>query len=260
MGQNNLQQVSAILKYKFLGVIDEPIEITESGHYVLNSVTSSDQNNCYFIRSSINPSQWYTIEYRNSDDFMENVPHSGVIIGRWNDNVNPNDLDHSGNAYFNNSTVPHSYWVFRPNSSNDITNGNINNAAFGNNNRTSFGPTTNPHPYLTNGTPETSFEITNIQYSGDQASFDVEFLNDGIVSHESNSVCIFPNPTDGIVNISNAAFTEVQLFDAYGKLLGSWPTESETMKLDLSCHATGIYFVKILNHNGTMGVEKVVKR
>ena len=260
MGQNNLQQVSAILKYKFLGVIDEPIEITESGHYVLNSVTSSDQNNCYFIRSSINPSQWYTIEYRNSDDFMENVPHSGVIIGRWNDNVNPNDLDHSGNAYFNNSTVPHSYWVFRPNSSNDITNGNINNAAFGNNNRTSFGPTTNPHPYLTNGTPETSFEITNIQYFGDQASFDVEFLNDGIVSHESNSVCIFPNPTDGIVNISNAAFTEVQLFDAYGKLLGSWPTESETMKLDLSCHATGIYFVKILNHNGTMGVEKVVKR
>jgi hypothetical protein len=52
----------------------------------------------------------------------------------------------------------------------------------------------------------------------------------------------------------------VQLIDAYGKLLGKWPAESETMQLDLSRHAAGIYFVKILNHDGTMEVERILKR
>ena len=260
MAQNNLQQVSTILKYKFLGVVDEPTEITEDGHYVLNSNTSSDHNNCYFIRSSIDPDQWYTIEYRNCDDFMENVPHSGVIIGRWYDNVNLNDLYDAGNGTFDFYEKPHTYWVFRRGSNIDTINGAVSQAAFGYSNRTAFDPNTNPHPYLVDGTPETSFEITNIQYYGDQASFDVHFFNSGVEAHERSGVTVYPNPTNGVVNISGTAFTEVQLFDAYGKLLGSWPAESETMQLDLSRHAAGVYIFKVLGDDGTTGMEKVLKR
>ena len=123
MEQNKLQQFSSIIKYKFLGIVDEPVEITEDGHYVLNSNTSSDHNNCYFIRSAIDPDQWFTIEYRNCDDFMENVPHSGVIIGRWYDNVNLNDLYDAGNGCFDFYEKPHTYWVFRRNSNIDTING-----------------------------------------------------------------------------------------------------------------------------------------
>ena len=260
MSHSNLQQISTIIKYKFLGIVDEPIEITEDGHYVLNSNTSSDHQNCYIIRSSIDPNQWFTIEYRNRNDFMENVPQSGVIIGRWYDNVDINDMYDSGNGYFDFFEKPHTYWVFRRNSSIDTVNGTPNQAAFGNGNRTAFGPTTNPHPFLTDGTPETSFEITNIQYNGDQASFDVHFLNVGVETHERSNVTLYPNPTDWGVNISGVAFTEVQLFDAYGKLLGKWLAENETMQLDLSRHAAGIYFVKILNHDGTTEVERILKR
>ena len=260
MAHNNLQQISTIIKHKFLGIVDEPIEITEDGHYVLNSNTSSEHQNCYFIRSSIDSNQWYTIEYRNCDDFMENTPRSGVIIGRWYDNVDLDDMYDSGNGFFDFFEKPHTYWIFRPYSNIDTVNGYINYAAFGDGPRKSFGPTTNPHPFLIDGTPETSFEITNIQYYGDQASFDVHFLNVGVETHESSSLRIYPNPTDGIINISDAAFTEVQLFDAYGKLLGKWLAESETMQLDLSRHAAGIYFVKILNHDGTTGVERILKR
>lgn len=260
MAHNNLQQVSTIIKYKFLGIVDEPVEIVEDGHYVLNSNTSSDHNNCYFIRSSIDPDQWFTIEYRNKSDFMEHVPQSGVIIGRWYDNVDLNDLYDAGNGLFDFYTKPHTYWIFRRNSGIDTINGNLTQAAFGNGNRTAFGPSTNPHPYLTNGAPETSFEITNIEYSGDQASFDVHFLNVGVEAHQRNGVHIYPNPTDDVVNISGTAFTEVQLFDAYGKLLGSWPADGKMMQLDISRHAAGVYFTKVLNHDGTTGVEKVVKK
>jgi hypothetical protein len=257
MGQNNLQQVSAILKYKFLGVIDEPVEITENGHYVLNSVTSSDQNNCYFIRSSINPSQWYTIEYRNSDDFMDNVPHSGVIIGRWYDNANLDALYEAGNTLFNNTTIPHSYWVFRPNSSDDITNGRVNEAAFGYNNRTSFGPSTNPHPYLTDGTPETSFEITNIQYYGDQASFDVQFLHDGIPTYEKKNAIIYPNPVHSKLNISLDNVSRVEICDLLGRvILSETHPDSE---INVSSLQQGVYFVKIFTDNACYS-EKIIKQ
>ena len=257
MGQNNLQQLSAIYKYKFLGVISEPIEITEDGHYVLNSLTSSDENNCYFIRSSISPNQWYTIEYRNSDDFMENVPHSGVIIGRWLNNANHIDINNGGNAYFNNTSVPHTYWVFRPNSSDDITNGNINNAAFGYSNRTSFGPTTNPHPYLIDGTPETSFEITNIQYSGDQASFDVHFIESGIPSHASPNGHFYPNPSHGELNITMDGKRRVEIYDSMGKLMLS--ETNPDAKVNVSMLPQGVYVLKIVTEKDCH-TEKFIKK
>ena len=257
MGMNDMQQVSAIIKYKYLGVIDEPTEITEAGHYVLNSLTSSDENNCYFIRSSTHPEQWFTIEYRNKDDFMETVPHSGVIIGRWYDNADVNHESASGNAYFNNSSIPHAYWVFRPNSSNDITNGNINNAAFGYDNRTSFGPNTNPHPYLTNGTPETSFEITNIQYYGDQASFDVEFLHDGVPVYEKNYAFVYPNPVKDVLNITLNDAQNVEIYDLLGKLMLS--KSNPDSRINVSSLPQGVYFVKIITDNDCYS-EKFIKQ
>ena len=257
MGQNNLQQVSAILKYKFLGVVDEPIEITEDGHYVLNSLTSSDENNCYFIRSAHEPDQWYTIEYRNSDDFMENVPHSGVIIGRWYDNIDLDDLSLGGNALFNNSTIPHTYWIFRPNSTDDVTNGNINNAAFGNGNRTAFGPNTNPHPYLTDGTAETSFEITNIQYSGDHASFDVHFLHDGVPAYDKNNALVYPNPVKDVLNFALSDVSRVEIYDLFGRIILSdaYPDS----KIDVSSLKQGVYTVKFFTANNCH-TEKFIKK
>ena len=257
MGQNNLQQVSTILKYKFLGIIDEPIEITEDGHYILNSNTSSDHNNCYFIRSSIDPNQWYTIEYRNCDDFMENVPHSGVIIGRWNDNVDLEDIMDAGNGYFDFYTRAHSYWVFRPGSSIDTIDGEVNQAAFGYDDRTSFGPTTDPHPYLTNGTPETSFEITNIQFSGDQASFDVHFLHDGVPTYDKKNSHIYPNPASNELNLSLEDVNRVEIYDLLGKMILS--EEHPESKMNVSSLMQGAYFVKIYTENNCY-TEKFIKK
>ena len=82
------------------------------------------------------------------------------------------------------------------------------------------------------------------------------------VEHYSldNALRVYPNPTTGIVTVSGTAVTEVQLFDAYGKLLGRWPADGETMQLDLSRHAAGIYFVKIFNHDEITSVKKLLKR
>ena len=75
-----------------------------------------------------------------------------------------------------------------------------------------------------------------------------------------NDLCVYPNPTNGVLQISGTAFDEVQLFDAYGKLLGSWRTDGEVTQIDLSHHAAGVYFVKALSRNQVVGVRKVLKR
>ena len=257
MAQNNLQQISTIIKYKFLGIVDEPIEITEDGHYVLNSNSSSDQNNCYFIRSSIDPDQWFTFEYRNCDDFMENTPRSGVIIGRWYDNVDLDDLYDGGNGYFDFFEKPHTYWVFRPNSIIDTINGGINFAAFGLGNRKFFGPTTNPYPFLTDGTPENSFEITNIQYSGDQASFDVHFLNVGVPSYVTASPHVYPNPVNNELNLSICDASRVEVYDLLGKMILS--EVHPDSKINVSYLQQGVYIVKIFTDNECY-TEKFIKK
>ena len=253
MSHSNLQQISTIIKYKFLGVIDEPVEITQDGHYVLNSNTSSDHQNCFFIRSATDPDQWFTIEYRNSNDFMENTPRSGVIIGRWYDNVDLNDMYDAGNGYFDFFTKPHNYWVFRPNSSIDTVNGNINFAAFGVGNRKSFGPTTNPHPFLIDGTPENSFEITNIQYSGDQASFDVHFLHDGLPEYDKNNVLVYPNPAKDVLNLSLNDVSRVEIYDLMGRIILS--ETNPDSELNVSLLQQGVYFVKIFTDNESHSVK-----
>lgn len=257
MAHNNLQQIATIIKYKFLGIVDEPIEITEDGHYILNSNTSSDHQNCYFIRSAIDPDQWFTFEYRNCDDFMENVPHSGVIIGRWYDNVDLDDMYDSGNGFFDFFEKPHTYWIFRPYSNIDTVNGYINYAAFGDGPRKSFGPTTNPHPFLIDGTPETSFEITNIQYYGDQASFDVHFLNVGVAAHNKGNFHLYPNPTKDVLNITLNEIQTVEIYDLSGKMMFS--EEHPDSRIDVSSLPQGVYFVKIITDNDYY-TEKFIKQ
>ena len=188
---------------------------------------------------------------------MENVPHSGVIIGRWYDNVNLNDLYDAGNGLFDFYEKPHTYWVFRRNSSIDTINGNVNSAAFGYANRTAFGPTTNPHPYLIDGTPETSFEITNIQFSGDQASFDVHFIGSGIPSHASPNGHFYPNPAHGELNITLDGTKRVEIYDSMGKLMLS--ETNPDAKVNVSMLPQGIYVLKIVTEKDCH-TEKFIKK
>ena len=197
-------QMAAIYKNKILHVSEDPIEITEDGDYTLLSVGSSPSQNCYYIRSYIDPTQWYVLEYRNQNDlFEENIPGSGLLVARWNDTVT---LDYNGmfaNAFFDFYNQAHQYWIFRPGSSIDTVNGFINEAFFSQNlGQTAFGPTTDPHPYLTDGTPENSFEITDIYDHRDHLTFHVHFFEVAVEEFQlSENVCVYPNPATDVVNV-----------------------------------------------------------
>ncbi len=215
---------AAIYKNKILHVSDDPIEITADGDYTLRSVGSSPSRNCYYIRSSIDPTQWFLFEYRRqADPFEDGIPGTGLIVARWNDTV---PLDYNGmfaNAFFDFYTQAHQYWIFRPGSAIDTVPGNIYQAFFSQaSGRTTFGPDTDPHPYLTDGTPDTSFVITDIRENGNQLTFHVHFLvpREGIdeVGGQQPQVTVYAD--NGRVVVRGAEGETVNVYDMMGRCVG----------------------------------------
>lgn len=75
-----------------------------------------------------------------------------------------------------------------------------------------------------------------------------------------NGVSVYPNPTSGVVNVSNKSglTNTIQVIDVTGKELLSKTVSSGTT-IDLSSFGTGIYLVKVTNEKGQI-VERVVVR
>ena len=86
----------------------------------------------------------------------------------------------------------------------------------------------------------------------------------GITEHGTADLTLYPNPTTGIVNIRLTPETctlkpEIHLFDIYGRRLQIMPVTAETIQIDLSRYATGVYLVKLVNDGKVVAVKKVVK-
>ena len=172
---NPPQHMGAYMKYKYGHWIESIPEITECGTYSLHSLGSSATNNCYKIASP-NPNEYFVLEYRNKSDLFEGtLPTSGLLVYRINTNFN-------GNAMWNGIDVFDEVYIFRPNGT-TTTSGSIYNAAFAANlGRTMMNETTNPQPFLTDGTVLSvgEFTIRNISAAGgDSMTFtfcDMDYL------------------------------------------------------------------------------------
>ncbi len=140
-------------------------EITASGTYTLNPLTSST-NNCFKIASPNSTSEYFVLEYRKKEgNFESNIPGSGLLVYRINTNF-------EGNANFDNSSVFDEVYIYRPGGTN-LINGNVTNANFtADVNRTALNDGTNPKSFLHNGLPG-GLDISNVTAVGNTISFDV---------------------------------------------------------------------------------------
>jgi hypothetical protein len=271
MGSGIQCHPSAIYKHKILHHTGEPKQITRNGTYVVSSNGSSEENNLYYIKSSIDTNQWYTIEYRYSrDPFESSLPGSGLVIGRWMDTVSRN-IVWSGNAFYDFSTHPNAYWTFRPGSSVDSVNGMVNQSLFSAaEGRTSFGPDTDPHPYLADGTPERSFRIYNINEHGNTCSFSVEFLNGGVEEPVAQTPCssrflLYPNPATSSVEVqltqgvSYRDDCQLAVLDAVGHELVRNRVSGGRCHIDTHKLPSGVYFVTLTTPAGTTTQKLIIQ-
>lgn len=75
-----------------------------------------------------------------------------------------------------------------------------------------------------------------------------------------HSIMMFPNPAQDSITIkSNGNLQSIEVFDAQGRIIIQYIENSQTASINLSQHASGIYFVKIVTDSGAK-IEKLIKK
>ncbi len=160
------QHSLAWVKYRYGNWLDSIPTVTQPGVYTLRSNADSIPGTMALKFPSAHPDQYYVVEYRdNTEIFEKKLPGKGIIIYRV-------DTRFEGNASFDGTDRFNEIWVFRPDATSDWENGSLAEAYFTpSRSRTEFSPSTNPYPYLSDGTRDLSFAITSISTPGNTVMF-----------------------------------------------------------------------------------------
>jgi len=123
----------------------------------------------------------------------------------------------------------------------------------------------NSHPFvLQNLETGAEYEVYVVANCGAQHSGEsnhVTFTAVGIEDYLFSSTALFPNPTTGEFRIQNSKFSiqSVEVFDVFGKLMNSVEVNDNTVTIDATSYASGVYFVRILTEKG-MVTKRIVKK
>ena len=115
-------------------------------------------------------------------------------------------------------------------------------------------------------TSATTYEVNVIAHCSSDLSSEpsaiITLTTTGINDYTlDNTVTVYPNPTTGMIQIQNSEsrIENVEVYDAYGKMLNVVNVNDNTTAVDLSNYAAGTYFVKIVTENGVV-TKRVVKQ
>jgi hypothetical protein len=69
---------------------------------------------------------------------------------------------------------------------------------------------------------------------------------------------VYPSPTTDILNInSETPISNIEVYNQLGQLVKA---NSNQYSIDISSVDQGVYFVKVMDANGNVGTQKVVKK
>lgn len=100
---------------------------------------------------------------------------------------------------------------------------------------------------------------TNSQANYKMIGMDLE--NDSIAFKSENDIAIFPNPSDGKIQILSEKenIKSIEISDPRGQIIYSEKYNSQRkIEIDLSKHPTGIYLVKIINTSNSVSIRKII--
>ncbi|MCX6296877.1 MAG: T9SS type A sorting domain-containing protein, partial [Bacteroidetes bacterium] len=89
-------------------------------------------------------------------------------------------------------------------------------------------------------------------------------LNDAILEYDnSNTIFIYPNPSNGIYNIAFSSLKEKAIIEVYNSI-GALVYRKETMSgqtiIELTNQVNGLYCVKVICGNKIIGAQKIIKQ
>ena len=94
----------------------------------------------------------------------------------------------------------------------------------------------------------TSFTFNNVE--ADHSIF-VTFQHiDGIGENMNNEIVIYPNPTNGILNVQCSEIDEIRVYNVYGVLVAKTKTNGkELIQIDLSNVSAGVYLMQAIRND-----------
>jgi len=250
--------MGAYMKWKYTGNswISSIPEITSSGTYTLNPLTSST-NNCYKIASPNTPDEYFIVEYRKtvSGTFESGLPGSGLIVYRIEPALN-------GNA----SGPPDEVYIYRPNGT-TTTNGSPSSAYFSaGSGRTAINDGTNPSSFLQDGSPG-GLSIYNVTAANNTISFTVGIstvanpstfsatpvseneIDLGWLKNPSNDNVLLVSSTSSTIGIpvNGTAYTEGETLPGGGTVIYNG---NATVFQHLNLNASTMYYYKLWSYDG----------
>ena len=86
-------------------------------------------------------------------------------------------------------------------------------------------------------------------------------LPHAVGEHSAENVRIFPNPSNGNVNVcaESDPVLEIQVFDLFGRMLFHESVNKKEFSVDLSSYNAGIYMLRLVTNNGVK-TSKIIKK
>ena len=83
------------------------------------------------------------------------------------------------------------------------------------------------------------------------------FEYDGVCENKGE-ISLFPNPTNGLINVSGEGMQEIRVFNAMGQMVKKVPVhQEETLKIDMSNQAAGVYLLQAVGKGNAFTVRFV---
>ena len=146
----------------------------------------------------------------------------------------------------------------------DVTSWDVNYRVAGADAWNSVTTTTNPYT-LSGLSDNTSYEVQVIAHCTNGVTSDpsatITLTTTGINDYTlDNTVTVYPNPTTGMIQIQNSEsrIENVEVYDAYGKMLNVVSVNDNVTAIDLTSYASGTYFVRVMTEKGVV-TKRVVK-
>ena len=79
-----------------------------------------------------------------------------------------------------------------------------------------------------------------------------------VEEQSANDINIYPNPTDGVLNIEIESMTRITIFNAMGQVVYDNEVVSDRETVDMTQYNEGMYLLRITTENGVI-TEKVVR-
>lgn len=84
-------------------------------------------------------------------------------------------------------------------------------------------------------------------------------MNHVAIDDKNYNISIFPNPSNGIINIKAQDFYSIEILDIYGRIVLSENIKNLNYQIDITSQNSGIYFIKLSNEKSNV-IYKITKK